>query len=74
MYDRWRELIADILSEGREAGRIRTDIDVEFIATVLIAAVEGSIMQSRLAPETVRLDEIVEPLTAILAEWLTPRD
>jgi hypothetical protein len=36
--------------------------------------VEGSIMQSRLAPETVRLDEIVEPLTAILAEWLTPRD
>ena len=74
MYDRWRELIADILSEGREAGRIRTDIDVEFIATVLIAAVEGSIMQSRLAPETVRLDEMLEPLTTILAEWLTPRD
>ncbi|HLA18414.1 MAG TPA: TetR family transcriptional regulator C-terminal domain-containing protein, partial [Dehalococcoidia bacterium] len=73
MYDRWRELIADILSEGREAGRIRTDIDVEFIATVLIAAVEGSIMQSRLAPETVRLDEMLEPLTTILTEWLTPR-
>src|SRR3972149_6817877 len=68
------ELISDILSEGREAGRIRTDIDVEFIATVLIAAVEGSIMQSRLAPETVRLDEMLEPLTTILAEWLPPRD
>jgi len=74
MYDRWRELIADILSESREAGRVRRDIDPQFIATVLIAATEGSIMQSRLAPETVRLDEIVEPLTTILAEWLTPRD
>src|SRR3970040_1389652 len=72
MYDRWRELIADILSEGREAGRIRSDIDVQFIATVLIAATEGSIMQSRLAPETVRLDEMLEPLTTILAEWLQP--
>jgi len=74
MYERWRELIADILSESREAGRVRRDIDPQFIATVLIAATEGSIMQSRLAPETVRLDEVLEPLTTILAEWLTPRD
>ena len=74
MYERWRALIAEILNEGREAGRIRTDIDVQLIATVLIAAVEGSIMQSRLAPETVRLDELLEPLTTVLAEWLTPRD
>ncbi|HLA18112.1 MAG TPA: TetR/AcrR family transcriptional regulator [Dehalococcoidia bacterium] len=74
MYERWRELIAEILSEGREAGRIRRDIDPQFIATVLIAATEGSIMQSRLAPETVRLDDMLEPLTTILAEWLAPRD
>jgi AcrR family transcriptional regulator len=70
MYERWRGLIVDILTAGRDAGRIREDIDVQFIATVLMAAVEGSIMQSRLAPETVRLDEMVEPLTRTLSEWL----
>ncbi len=74
MYERWRELIAEILNESRELGRIRTDIDVDLIATVLIAATEGSIMQSRLAPDTVRLDELLEPLTTVLAEWLRPQD
>ena len=39
MYEGWRELTAEILDAGREAGRIRKDIDVQFIATLLIAAV-----------------------------------
>ncbi len=72
MYERWRELIVEILTAGREAGRIRKDVEVQFIATVLIATVEGSVMQSRLAPETVRLEELVEPLTRTLSEWLSP--
>ncbi len=72
MYARWRELIVEILTAGRETGRIRKDIDVQFIATLLIAAVEGSILQSHLAPDTVRLEAMVEPLTRTLSEWLSP--
>lgn len=72
MYERWRKVIVETLAASRRAGRIREDIDLEFIATVLIAAVEGSIIQSRLAPEAVRLDEMVEPLTRTLADWLAP--
>src|SRR3989304_4621425 len=72
MYEGWRALIVDTLSAAREAGRVRKDIDVEVIASVLIAVVEGSIMQSRLAPESVRLEEMVEPLSRTLAEWLEP--
>jgi AcrR family transcriptional regulator len=72
MYQRWRELIVEILSAGRAAGRVRKDIDLPFVATLLIATVEGSVMQSHLAPETVRLEEIVEPLTRTLSEWLAP--
>jgi len=41
------------------------------MATVLVATVEGSIIQSHLAPEAVRLEEMVEPLTRTLSEWLT---
>jgi AcrR family transcriptional regulator len=72
MYQRWRELIVEILSASRDAGRTRKDIDLPFVATLLIATVEGSVMQSHLAPETVRLEEIVEPLTRTLSEWLAP--
>ena len=71
MYERWRDLIVEILSASRDAGRMRKDADLNFMATLLIATVEGSIVQSRLVPESVRLEELVEPLTRTLAEWLT---
>ena len=72
MYERWRELTVEILSASRQSGRIRTDVDLEFIASMLIAVVEGSVMQSRLAPQAVRLEQMVEPLSRTLAEWLEP--
>jgi TetR/AcrR family fatty acid metabolism transcriptional regulator len=71
MYEGWRQLIVDILSVSRDTGRMRSDADVELMATVLVATVEGSIIQSRVSPETVRLDEMLEPLTRTLSEWLT---
>ncbi len=71
MYEGWRQLIVDILSISRETGRMRTDADLELMATVLVATVEGSIIQSHLAPEAIRLEEMVEPLTRTLSEWLT---
>jgi TetR/AcrR family fatty acid metabolism transcriptional regulator len=71
MYERWRELIVSILNASREAGRMRKDADPQFMATVLVATVEGSVVQSLLSPETVNLEEMVEPLTRTLTEWLT---
>jgi AcrR family transcriptional regulator len=71
MYEGWRQLLVDILSVSRETGRMRSDADLELMATVLVATVEGSIIQSHLAPEAIRLDEMLEPLTRILSEWLT---
>ena len=40
------------------------------MASVPIAVIERSIMQSRLAPEAVRLNKMVDPLSNLLAEWL----
>ncbi|HEU4759423.1 MAG TPA: TetR/AcrR family transcriptional regulator [Dehalococcoidia bacterium] len=73
MYKRWHGLIVEILRASREGGRVRQDIDVEFIASAVIAVVEGTLMQSRLAPDVVRLDEMVEPLARTLADWLEPK-
>lgn len=73
MYMRWRELLMDILNTSREAGRTRKDIDVKFIAIVIIAAVEGCLLQSHVAPDTVRLEDVIGPLTLTLTEWLEPQ-
>jgi AcrR family transcriptional regulator len=72
MYKRWREMVVDILEASRAAGRMRKDADLSFMATVLIATVEGSVIQSHLAPGTISLERMVEPLTRTLSEWLAP--
>jgi AcrR family transcriptional regulator len=72
MHQSWRDFAVEALNGGREAGLVRKDLDVQFAASVQIAVVEGMMMQSRLAPGTVDLDAIVEPLSRLLAEWLEP--
>ncbi len=72
MYTNWRTFAVGAVNGAREAGAVRQDIDPEFIASLLIAIAEGTISQSRLAPEHVRLEEMVEPLSRTLAEWLSP--
>ncbi len=69
----WRNFGVEALNRGREAGLVRHDIDIEFSASVLIAVVEGTMMQSRLAPDSFDLEATVEPLSRLLAEWLQPR-
>ena len=72
MYRNWRSFAVEILNAGREAGLVRRDLDVEFIASVLIAVVEGTMMQARLAADSFDLDAAIEPLSRLLAGWLEP--
>jgi AcrR family transcriptional regulator len=73
MYRRWHRFTVEMLEEGRKAGRVRIDLDIEFMASVSMALVEGSLMQSRLAPESVNLSKMVEPLSRVVGEWLEPQ-
>ena len=70
MHRSWRDFAVEALNRGQEAGLVRRDLDVEFIASVQVAVVEGMMMQSRLSPETFDLTATVEPLSRLLAEWL----
>ena len=72
MYQRWHRFTVEMLEEGRTAGRVRKDLDPDFIASVTMALIEGTLMQSRLAPDSVRLDAMVEPLARLLGDWLEP--
>jgi AcrR family transcriptional regulator len=70
MYQNWRDFTVATLKQGRETGQVRQDLDVDFAATVLIALIEGMIMQARLAPAVVRPEDAVEPLSRLIADWL----
>jgi len=72
MYTSWRTFAVEALNGALEAGAVRPDIVPEFVASLLIAIVEGTIMQSRLAPEHVRLEQMIEPLSRLLGDWLEP--
>lgn len=72
MYRRWHTFTVTMLREGQEAGRVRLDVDIEFMASVTIALVEGILTQSRLAPESIRLETMIEPLSRLLGDWLEP--
>lgn len=72
MYHSWRDVTVEALTLAQNSGTIRKDIDLDLIASALIAVVEGSITQSRLAPDSVHLDKMAEPLSRLLAQWLEP--
>jgi len=72
LHRSWRDFAIEALDRGREAGLVRKDLDANFLASVIIAVIEGSIMQSRLAPGAFDLKTMVEPLSRLLGEWLEP--
>jgi AcrR family transcriptional regulator len=70
LYERWHRFTVEILHAGQELGHVRRDLEVEFMASVTMALIEGAMMQSRLAPPHIRLDKYAEPLAQLIADWL----
>jgi len=70
LYRRWHDFTVEMLKSGRKAGRVRDDVDIDFMASVIVAIIEGSLTQMRLAPEHVRLDRRVDQLAQLLGDWL----
>ena len=73
MYGSWRSFAIEILTAGREAGLVRNDINAEFTASLIIAIIEGTVIQSRIVPDAMRPEETVDALSRLLAEWLSPQ-
>ena len=73
MYGRWHAFVVEALTMGQEAGRVRQDIDVSLLASVIMAIIEGGMIQSQLAPEHLRLNRRVDDFARVLADMLSPR-
>ena len=78
MFSRWRRRIAAIVSQGIESGQFRADIDPEVAASLILAVVDGIIVQSILdvgvsfGPDSHYLAALKRGLLAALTAWAGP--
>ncbi len=72
MYGRWHAFVVQILTAGREAGLVRTDVEISVLAAVLMSVIEGTLIQSNLAPPELRLNKHVDELAKLLAQMVAP--
>ena len=57
-----------ILGNGIRYGQIRKDIDQNFYATIIVAALEGAIMMSKLRGSNDDLQTVIQHLESLIAE------
>jgi len=68
-YDGLRSMVADALSEACELGEVRADLDVETVASAVIAVMDGLQVQWLLAPDSVDMAAATERvISALLAD------
>jgi AcrR family transcriptional regulator len=58
--DRFRGRITRIVAAGIESGELRSDVDGEVVATILISTLEGGLMMTRLYRDRVHVDRAVD--------------
>jgi AcrR family transcriptional regulator len=60
--DSWQNLIRQIIKKGIKKGEIRPEIDIDEVATIMIATLEGSIMMSKLYGDAIYMQRAVNHL------------
>jgi AcrR family transcriptional regulator len=73
LYDRWHTFTVAMLKAGQETGTVRADLDLDFSASLIIAILQGSILQSKLGTSRSTLTSRLDRLANAIAELLEPR-
>ncbi|MBD2440412.1 TetR/AcrR family transcriptional regulator [Nostoc sp. FACHB-110] len=58
----WRNLISQIIQKGITKGEIRSGVDADEIATIIIATLEGAIMMSKLYGDAIYMQRVTNHL------------
>lgn len=62
----WRKALSGIVCHGQRNGELRSTIDADGVAVVIIAALEGAIMMARLERSRAPLKAVAQHLTVYL--------
>ncbi|MGH2511026.1 MAG: TetR family transcriptional regulator C-terminal domain-containing protein [Ktedonobacteraceae bacterium] len=68
--DAWFKLVAHLLREGIRKQEFRPEINVEEVATTMIASLEGALMLSKLYDDPIHMERVVKHLRSYLISEL----
>lgn len=60
--DSWRNLIIQIVRKGINKHEIKSDVNAEIVSSILISAIEGAIMMSKLYQDEIHLRRVIDSL------------
>ena len=63
IYDRWRQALAEALERGRERGLVRTGLDLEAVATFIVAGLAGCRSLAKNGQDPGVLEQCVKAMT-----------
>jgi TetR/AcrR family transcriptional repressor of nem operon len=66
VFDRWTQLIAEVLRQARDAGELKVSVPPEVFAKHMVATIEGGIMMSRVSKNGDDLRDCLNSIRAIL--------
>jgi AcrR family transcriptional regulator len=68
VMDEWHDLIKHIVAKGIASGEFYPDVDGAFLATIIVATIEGALMQSKLYGDNIHMERAVAHLTKYLKD------
>lgn len=68
--DGWRNLIRRVVEQGIRRGELRSSVDADTVATVLIATIEGAVMLSKLYGDSAYLVQALNYLKTYVQQQL----
>ncbi|WP_026733980.1 TetR/AcrR family transcriptional regulator [Fischerella sp. PCC 9605] len=66
----WRDMLCRIIQKGIEKGEIRPDVDADEVATIIISALEGAVMMSRLYRDFIHMERVTKHLNDYIESQL----
>jgi len=66
----WRNMLCRIIEKGIERGEIRSTVDADEVASLMIATLEGAVMMSKLYGDSIHLERVINHLNDYLESQL----
>jgi len=69
--DSWRTTIQRIVNKGRERQEIRSEVDADEVASILIATLEGAVMLSNLYKDSTHMKRAADHIVHYIGTLAT---
>ena len=66
----WRGWLTSILERGRAQRVIRSDVDLDFVVTTIMASIRGVGMQALVTHDPLKVDPVMDAMATLIERWI----